>query len=92
MRFNVAAGHHLAATERQVLQQTELAWGKIKDLAGIEDQIQLSRRYYNATVRDYNITIQQFPSSLIAGFGRFTAAPFFQADDSDRAAPKVSFS
>ncbi|HEY4165050.1 MAG TPA: LemA family protein, partial [Dongiaceae bacterium] len=27
-----------------------------KDLAEIEDQIQLARRYYNGAVRDYNVT------------------------------------
>ncbi|HTQ12287.1 MAG TPA: LemA family protein [Rhizomicrobium sp.] len=62
------------------------------DLADIEDQIQMARRYYNATVRDYNVTIGQFPSNLIAGMGGFTPQPFFQADESDRAVPKVSFS
>jgi LemA protein len=62
------------------------------DLNNIEDQLQLARRYYNGTVRDYNVAIQQFPSSLIAGFGGFTAQPFFQIDNAaDRDAPKVSF-
>ena len=62
------------------------------NLNDIEDQIQLSRRYYNGTVRDYNVAIQQFPSSVIAGFGGFTAQPFFQIDNAaDRDVPKVSF-
>lgn len=62
------------------------------DLNNIEDQIQLARRYYNGTVRDYNVAIQQFPSSLIAGMGGFTAQPFFQIDNAaDRDVPKVSF-
>jgi LemA protein len=64
-----------------------------KDLSDIEDQIQLARRYYNGTVRNYNVAIQQFPSNLIAGMGGFSAAQFFQLDDpADRNAPKVSFS
>jgi LemA protein len=63
-----------------------------KDLADTEDQIQLARRYYNGTVREYNVMIEQFPSNLIAGFGSFKPAPFFQIDnDADRAAPNVSF-
>jgi LemA protein len=63
-----------------------------KDLADVEDQIQLARRYYNGAVRDFNVTIQQFPSSLIANFGAFKPAPFFGIDDAaDRAVPKVSF-
>jgi LemA protein len=62
------------------------------DLNNIEDQIQLARRYYNGTVRDYNVAIQQFPSSVVAGFGGFTAQPFFQIDNAaDREVPKVSF-
>jgi LemA protein len=62
------------------------------DLSNIEDQLQLARRYYNGTVRDYNVAIQQFPSSVVAGFGGFTAQPFFQIDNAaDRDVPKVSF-
>jgi LemA protein len=62
------------------------------DLASVEDQIQLARRYYNGTVRDYNVMIEQFPSNIIAGFGSFKQAPFFQIDnEADRAVPKVSF-
>jgi LemA protein len=62
------------------------------NLNNIEDQLQLARRYYNGTVRDYNVAIQQFPSSIVASSGGFTAQPFFQIDNAaDRAAPKVSF-
>ncbi|HEX4533309.1 MAG TPA: LemA family protein [Rhizomicrobium sp.] len=64
-----------------------------KDLADIEDQIQLARRYYNGAVRDFNTMIQSFPSNFIAGMGGFAAAPFFQIDnEADRTVPKVSFS
>ena len=63
-----------------------------KDLADVEDQIQLARRYYNGAVRNLNVAVQQFPSNLIANMGGFTAAQFFQLDSAaDRAAPKVSF-
>jgi LemA protein len=62
------------------------------DLAAIEDQIQLARRYYNGAVRDFNVMIEQFPSNLIANMGSFKPAAFFQIDnDADRAVPKVSF-
>ncbi len=63
------------------------------DLANIEDQIQLARRYYNGAVRDFNVMVEQFPSNLIANFGNFKPAPFFQIDnEADRNVPKVSFS
>jgi LemA protein len=64
-----------------------------KDLADIEDQIQLARRYYNGAVRNLNVAVQQFPSNLIANLGGFTSAQFFQLDSAaERTAPKVSFS
>jgi LemA protein len=52
-----------------------------KQLAELEDQLQLARRYYNGTVRDYNIEIQSFPDLLLArGFG-FREEPYFETDD-----------
>jgi LemA protein len=62
------------------------------DLSDIEDQIQMARRYYNGAVRDFNVTIGQFPSNVVANFGGFKPAPFFQIDNTaDREVPKVSF-
>jgi LemA protein len=62
------------------------------ELAQVEDQIQLARRYYNGAVRDFNTSIEQMPSNFVAGIGGFKPAPFFQIDnDADRAVPKVSF-
>ncbi|HEY0302827.1 MAG TPA: LemA family protein [Rhizomicrobium sp.] len=62
------------------------------DLAELEDQIQLARRYYNGAVRNLNVSIQQFPSNLIANMGGFTTAKFFELDNAaERNVPKVSF-
>ena len=41
-------------------------------LASIEGELQGARRYYNATVRDLNSTIQSFPPALIARPTGFT--------------------
>jgi LemA protein len=63
-----------------------------KDLAEIEDQLQLARRYYNGAVRDFNVAVEQFPSNLIASSFSFTKAPFFQIENAaDRDVPKVAF-
>jgi LemA protein len=62
------------------------------DLAKTEDEIQLARRYYNGTVRDLNISVQSFPSNLIAGPFGFKTAEFFEIEDAaEREVPKVSF-
>ena len=61
-------------------------------LAGIETELQSSRRYYNATVRDLNSTIQSFPPVLIARPTGFTEEPFYEDEDkSIETAPKVDF-
>jgi LemA protein len=61
-------------------------------LANIEGELQGARRYYNATVRDLNSTIQSFPPVLIARPMGFTEEPFYQDDDpAIQSAPKVSF-
>jgi LemA protein len=63
-----------------------------QQLAGIEDQLQMARRYYNGTVRNLNISIQSFPNNLIAGLLGFREQPFFELDDrSEAAAPSVAF-
>jgi len=61
-------------------------------LSDIEDQIQLSRRYYNATVRDYNMKREVFPSNIIAGMFNFTKRDFFEAEETERENVKVDFS
>ena len=62
------------------------------EITDTEDKIQASRRFYNMTVRDLNVKIDQFPSSMIAGFGSFQKREFFELDDTtDREVPVVSF-
>ncbi len=62
-----------------------------QQLGTIEDEIQMSRRYYNGTVRNLNTTIQRFPAVLIARQFGFKEAPFFEAENDARENPKVSF-
>jgi len=63
-----------------------------EQLANIEGELQGARRYYNATVRDLNSTVQSFPPVLIAGPLGFTEEPFYEdQDQSIQTAPKVSF-
>jgi LemA protein len=62
-----------------------------RQLAETEDRIAAGRRYYNANVRAYNTRIDQFPSNIIAGRFKFTAAEYFEVDDPDvRATPSLS--
>lgn len=56
----------------------------------IENQLQLSRRYYNGTVRDLNISIQSFPSNVIAQGFSFKPAEFFEIEEAkERDVPTI---
>ncbi|MFA6992779.1 MAG: LemA family protein [Candidatus Gracilibacteria bacterium] len=63
-----------------------------KTLKEVEEQLQLSRRYYNATVRDMNNQVQTFPNNLFASKLGFAEREFFQATDEEKKSVKVSFS
>ncbi|MDD4879414.1 MAG: LemA family protein [Candidatus Omnitrophica bacterium] len=61
-----------------------------KNLVEIEENLQMARRYYNGTVRDYNILSQTFPSSIIAGSFHFDKAEFFEIElATERTVPEV---
>ena len=62
-----------------------------QQLASLENEIQLARRYYNGAARNYNIAIQSFPSNIVAGFFKFEARAYFEIDESERKSPKVKF-
>jgi LemA protein len=50
-------------------------------LQNIEGDLGNARRYYNATVRDYNTSIQQFPGVIIANSTGFKPRAFFELED-----------
>lgn len=62
-----------------------------KTLTEIEEHIQLSRRYYNATVRDFNTKIEVFPNNLITGPMGFKQREFFMANEEEKGNVKVDF-
>jgi len=54
-------------------------------LQNIEGDLGNARRYYNATVRDYNTAIQQFPGVVVANMTGFKAREFFELDNQQEA-------
>jgi LemA protein len=62
------------------------------ELAGTENRIAVERKRYNDTLQDYNTYVQQFPTSLFAGWAGFKRNDaYFQATEASREAPKVNF-
>ena len=96
-----AAENQLTAALRSVFAVAEnypqlQAIQEFKDLSenltATEDKIAFARRYYNGNVRDYNTSLQSFPTNVLAGMFGFTAEQYFELTDAaEREVPKVSF-
>ena len=65
---------------------------KLQDqLVKMEDEISLSRRYYNGSVREFNNRCQVFPMNLIANMFGFKPMPMFSVDsNAERQAVNVN--
>jgi LemA protein len=86
-------GLRVVAEQYPQLRATENFQQLQRQLSELEDEIQASRRIYNSNVQQYNTRIQQFPGSMIANQGGFTAKAFFEISEAaEREAPQVSFS
>ncbi len=63
-----------------------------QELGSTEDRIAAGRRFYNANVRELNTKIESVPTNIIAGFGHFERAEYFEVENQQvRSAPQVSF-
>lgn len=63
------------------------------DMKEIDGNIEFARRYYNASVREYNISTQTFPKNIVASAFSFNEEEFFTLDDEavERKPVKASF-
>lgn len=60
-----------------------------RELSDTENKIQASRRFYNTNVRDLNISVEAFPSNLIAKMFGFSKMNFFDLDGNESAKEPV---
>ena len=49
-------------------------------LVKIEEDIEMARRYYNGTTRDFNSLIQKFPNNILASVLGYKKRAFFEVD------------
>lgn len=59
-------------------------------LIRIEDEIANSRKYYNATVREFNNKVEMFPSNIIAKIFGYKVKEMFEANPEERENIKIS--
>ncbi|MDA0577171.1 MAG: LemA family protein [Verrucomicrobia bacterium] len=97
-----SSAQHLSQSLRPLLALAE-AYPELKanqtfgdlhtQLVAVEDALQMSRRYYNGTVRDFNNVVEMFPGNLVAGPFGFQVRPFFEIETAtERLAPQVALS
>lgn len=61
------------------------------ELSGTETNIANARRYYNASVRDFNTMLDSFPLGLVGALAGFKRREFFELESVDeREPPSVS--
>lgn len=61
-------------------------------LVKIEDDIENSRKYYNGTVKNYNIKVLSIPTNIVASIFNFKEEKMFEANEEERENVKVDFS
>ncbi len=80
----------MALSEAYPNLKADSAFRDLSDqLKTIEDEIANSRKYYNATVRDYNNKVEMFPSNLFAKIFGFKIKNMFEAYEEERQNVKV---
>ncbi len=91
--MSAALGRLFAIAEAYPELKADANFRDLQDkISGVEDEIQMSRRYYNGAVRNFNTTIESFPSNFVANFFRFVKSEFFEIGDAAaRETPKVDF-
>ena len=91
--MSAAIGRLFAIAEAYPELKADANFRDLQDkLAGVEDEIQMSRRYYNGAVRVLNTMIESFPSNFVANMFHFAKAEFFEIGDAaQRDTPKVDF-
>ncbi len=62
-----------------------------KQLEETENKIAYTRQFYNDTVLIYNNAIETFPGVIFARLFNFKRREFFEAEESERVAPRISF-
>ena len=63
----------------------------MSEIEGSENRVNLARKNYNESVRDYNVRILSFPSSIVASSSGFKEYQVFQGAPGVENAPKVDF-
>lgn len=78
-KLNGAVGRLIAIAQAYPELKSNTNYDNLmKELTKVEEDIANSRKYYNATVREFNNKISSFPGSIFAGKDNLQKKPYFQ--------------
>lgn len=88
-----ALGRLLVLTENYPQLKSNENFLRLQDeLAGTENRIAVDRRDYNETIKNYNISVEQFPKNIAASiFGYKRDDAYFKTTEEERKVPQVKF-
>ncbi|MCI5626171.1 MAG: LemA family protein [Porphyromonadaceae bacterium] len=90
--LSAALGKLLAVTEAYPdLKANQNFMALQAQLEGTENRIATERKRYTEAVRDYNVSIKKFPTTIYAGWFGFEEMPQFKAEPGAEKAPEVKF-
>lgn len=91
--LNSSVTRFLALAEQYPDLKANQTMGQLmEELSSTENKVAFARQAFNDAVMEYNTAREQFPNSLIAGFGSFPPAQLFEVDSAEiKSVPKVSF-
>lgn len=72
------------------LKSIEAVQTLMAQLEGTENRISVERKRFNDMVRDYNLSVKRFPSSLIASIFGFAEKTYFEAAIGAEKTPEVN--
>lgn len=63
-----------------------------EELSDLENKIAAARRYYNASIKEYDNALEIFPSNIIANIFNFKKMKdYFETKEEEKKVPKVNF-
>ena len=91
-QLSQALGRLMVVSEQYPQLKANENFKSLQDqLEGTENRIKVSRDAFNASVKEYNIKVSNFPTNILAGMFHFKERPSFQAEAGADKAPKVQF-
>jgi LemA protein len=89
-QLSTALGRFLSIAESYPNLKSNAAFSELRaQLEGTENRIKVARNEFNASVKDYNVSVRSFPANIFAGMFGFAPKAEFEAEKGADKAPSL---